>query len=81
MVNDVPDPGVGRHGGRKADGTDGQKRDLTHFLGRKTGVEPLACCRVDTAFALMAIPTLTGALLLSPRVLEAMREYFAEDRR
>jgi AGCS family alanine or glycine:cation symporter len=32
---------------------------------------------LDTAFALMAIPTLTGALLLSPKVLAATREYFA----
>ncbi len=31
---------------------------------------------LDTAFALMAIPTLTGALLLSPRVLAATRDYF-----
>jgi AGCS family alanine or glycine:cation symporter len=32
---------------------------------------------LDTAFALMAIPTLTGALLLSPRAVAAMRDYFA----
>ncbi len=32
---------------------------------------------LDTAFALMAVPTLTGALLLSPKVLAATREYFA----
>jgi AGCS family alanine or glycine:cation symporter len=32
---------------------------------------------LDTAFALMAIPTLTAALLLSPRVLAATRDYFA----
>ncbi len=31
---------------------------------------------LDTAFALMAIPTLTGTLLLSPRVMEATRSYF-----
>ena len=32
---------------------------------------------VDTAFALMVIPTLTATVLLAPRVLEAMRDYFA----
>lgn len=32
---------------------------------------------LDTAFALMAIPTLTAALLLSPQVLAATRDYFA----
>jgi len=32
---------------------------------------------LDTAFALMALPTLTGALLLSPRVVTATRDYFA----
>jgi AGCS family alanine or glycine:cation symporter len=32
---------------------------------------------MDTAFALMAIPTLFGALLLSPRVAAATRDYFA----
>jgi alanine or glycine:cation symporter, AGCS family len=32
---------------------------------------------MDTAFALMAIPTLTGALLLSPRVVAATSDYFA----
>ena len=31
---------------------------------------------VDTAFALMVIPTLTASVLLAPRVLEAMRDYF-----
>jgi len=31
---------------------------------------------LDTAFGLMAIPTLTGALLLSPRVVTATRDYF-----
>lgn len=31
---------------------------------------------LDTAFALMAIPTLTGTLLLSPRVMAATRRYF-----
>jgi AGCS family alanine or glycine:cation symporter len=31
---------------------------------------------LDTAFALMAVPTLTGALLLSPKVVAAMRDYF-----
>ena len=30
---------------------------------------------VDTAFALMAIPTLTGSLLLSRHVLAAFRDY------
>jgi AGCS family alanine or glycine:cation symporter len=34
---------------------------------------------LDTAFALMAVPTLTGTLLLSPRVVAATRDYF--DRR
>lgn len=31
---------------------------------------------VDTAFALMAIPTLTGSLLLSRRVVAAFKDYF-----
>ncbi|MGR8918215.1 MAG: alanine/glycine:cation symporter family protein [Gammaproteobacteria bacterium] len=31
---------------------------------------------VDTAFALMVIPTMTASVLLAPRVLEAMRDYF-----
>lgn len=30
---------------------------------------------IDTAFALMAIPTLTSALLLSPRVVAALKDY------
>jgi AGCS family alanine or glycine:cation symporter len=32
---------------------------------------------IDTCFAFMAIPTLTGALLLSRAVLAATRDYFA----
>ena len=32
---------------------------------------------VDGAFAMMAIPTMTSAILLSPKVREAMRDYFA----
>ncbi|HDS00829.1 MAG TPA: sodium:alanine symporter family protein [candidate division Zixibacteria bacterium] len=32
---------------------------------------------LDTSFALMAIPTLVGALLLSPNVIKASRDYFA----
>jgi AGCS family alanine or glycine:cation symporter len=32
---------------------------------------------LDTAFAMMAIPTLIGTLLLSPRVVAATRDYFA----
>jgi alanine or glycine:cation symporter, AGCS family len=31
---------------------------------------------LDTMFALMAIPTLTGALLLSPKVVAATKDYF-----
>lgn len=31
---------------------------------------------LDTAFALMAIPTLVGTLLLSPKVIQATRDYF-----
>ena len=31
---------------------------------------------LDTSFAMMAIPTLIGTLLLSPRVIRATREYF-----
>jgi AGCS family alanine or glycine:cation symporter len=31
---------------------------------------------LDTFFAMMAIPTLIGALLLSPAVLRATRDYF-----
>jgi alanine or glycine:cation symporter, AGCS family len=33
---------------------------------------------VDGAFALMAIPTMVSALLLSPKVMAAARKYFAE---
>lgn len=32
---------------------------------------------IDTCFALMAIPTLTGALLLSGKVMKATRDYFS----
>ncbi len=31
---------------------------------------------LDTAFAMMAIPTLIGALLLSPKVIAALKDYF-----
>jgi AGCS family alanine or glycine:cation symporter len=31
---------------------------------------------IDTCFAMMAIPTLVGALLLSGRVREALKDYF-----
>ena len=31
---------------------------------------------LDTAFAMMAIPTLIGTILLSPRVVRATRDYF-----
>ncbi|HSG99417.1 MAG TPA: alanine:cation symporter family protein, partial [candidate division Zixibacteria bacterium] len=31
---------------------------------------------VDTMFAMMAIPNLTGALLLSPRVVAALKDYY-----
>ena len=33
---------------------------------------------IDTAFALMVIPTLTATILLAPRVVEEMRRYFRE---
>ena len=33
---------------------------------------------IDTAFALMVIPTLTATTLLAPRVVEEMRRYFKE---
>jgi AGCS family alanine or glycine:cation symporter len=32
---------------------------------------------LDTSFALMAIPTLIGALLLSPSVIRESKDYFA----
>ena len=32
---------------------------------------------VDSMFALMAIPTMTATVLLSPRVTKAAREYFS----
>jgi len=32
---------------------------------------------LDTAFALMAVPTVASALVLSPRVVAASRDYFA----
>jgi len=31
---------------------------------------------LDTAFAMMAFPTLIGALMLSPKVMEALRDYY-----
>jgi alanine or glycine:cation symporter, AGCS family len=31
---------------------------------------------IDTFFAIMAIPTLTGALLMSPEVMRVTRDYF-----
>ncbi|MBU1638189.1 alanine:cation symporter family protein, partial [bacterium] len=31
---------------------------------------------MDTAFAMMSIPTLTGAILLSPKVMAATKDYF-----
>ena len=34
---------------------------------------------LDTAFALMAIPTLTGAVLLSPKVIAATKDYFRRE--
>jgi len=34
---------------------------------------------IDTVFALMVIPTLSATILLAPRVVEAMQEYFARD--
>jgi AGCS family alanine or glycine:cation symporter len=36
---------------------------------------------VDTWFALMAVPTLTGALLLSPKVVSALKEYLERMKR
>lgn len=36
---------------------------------------------IDGAFALMAIPTMTSTLLLSPKVMSAARRYFAELKR
>ncbi len=33
---------------------------------------------LDTGFALMAVPTMTATLLLSPRVMEAARIYFQQ---
>lgn len=33
---------------------------------------------IDSAYALMAIPTMTATLLLSPRVLAAAKAYFAK---
>ncbi len=33
---------------------------------------------IDTAFALMVIPTLTATILLAPKVVEEMRRYFRE---
>ena len=32
---------------------------------------------IDSMFALMVIPTLTATLLLSPRVIEEMKNYFS----
>jgi len=36
---------------------------------------------LDTSFALMAIPTLVGALLLSPKVVAETRAYFRRQER
>ncbi len=43
------------------------------WLGQDTVINIL-----DTAFAIMAVPTLIGALLLSPRVVAALRTYTAK---
>ena len=63
------------------------KRLGTHYIYFYLAVIPFACNWtqnmainiIDTVFALMVIPTLTGTILLAPRVIEAMHEYFARD--
>jgi len=44
---------------------------LAAWLGQDTVVNI-----IDTCFALMAIPTLTGALLLSGKVVAAVQDYY-----
>ena len=48
---------------------------LTMFLGALWS-QDMVINMLDTAFALMAVPTLTSTLALSPRVLHASRGYF-----
>ena len=48
---------------------------LAAWLGQDTVVNI-----IDTCFALMAIPTLVGALLLSRRVTASLKDYFARMR-
>ena len=63
------------------------KRHGTHYIYFYLLVIPFACNWtqtmainiIDTMFALMAIPTLTATILLAPRVVKAMKEYFARD--
>lgn len=45
------------------------------FVGAIWSVD-LVINLLDTAFALMALPTMTATLILAPRVLEASRDYF-----
>ena len=45
------------------------------FLGAIWSVD-VVINLLDTAFALMALPTMTATLILAPRVLEATRDYF-----
>ena len=63
------------------------KRKGTHYLYcyllfipvASNWTQSMAVNIIDTMFALMVIPTLSATILLAPRVVEAMREYFARD--
>jgi AGCS family alanine or glycine:cation symporter len=39
---------------------------------------PAAVAFIDTAYGLMAFPTMIGAILLAPKVMAAAKKYFSE---
>lgn len=63
------------------------KRKGTHYIYfyllfipfASNWTQSMAVNIIDTVFALMVIPTLTATILLAPRVVDAMQEYFARD--
>jgi len=53
---------------------------LTIFIGSVASIE-IVVNIIDGMFAMMAIPTVTATLLLSPKVIEATRDYFMRKER
>lgn len=53
---------------------------FTIFLGSITTMD-MVVNLIDGSFAMMAIPTVTATLLLSPKVMEATRDYFMRKER